>query len=60
MRFDDKLFRCVEYFGSKRIFELSAGIAFGADAVPVIEIRGKLRGGDFLFVFRGRPHSVGA
>ena len=38
----------------------SAGIAFGADAVPVIEIRGKLRGGDFLFIFRGRPHSVGA
>lgn len=50
MRFDDKLFRCVEYFGSKRIFELSAGIAFRADAVPVIEIRGKLRGGDFLFI----------
>lgn len=50
MRFDDKLFRCVEYFGPKRIFELSAGITFGADAVPVIEIRGKLRGGDLFFI----------
>ena len=39
MRFDDKLFRCVEYFGPKRIFELSAGIAFGADAVTVVKIR---------------------